>query len=238
MGDFVAKSRQVKGIAWIVLALLVGFEAGGCARVPFFTGVVHEDARVSVKLQQEVKGVRYTHPVKVTDADLAKILAMFSIREHKTLPLALLTEDEPPAQLFRKDERDNLAPHLAAALQKAGPQERVHFEIYAPAGPDPRFDRDVTAGWLAVRDAFLHLAIELFHKRIRVPAGGEDPYYLSGRYPSPLPSPESYDLYFEPVRFWVTDPQSGAPALDFRNFLKALETSSGNQPAPPSPQSR
>jgi hypothetical protein len=238
MGDCVAKSRPVKEIAAIVVGLLMGFEAGGCARVPFFTRVVHEDARVSVKLQQEVKGVPYAHPVKVTDADLTKILAMFSIRKHKSLPLALLTEDEPPAQLFRKDERDNLAPHLAAGLQKAGPQERVHFEIYAPAGPDPRFDRDVTAGWLAVREPFFYLTIELFHKRIRVPAGGEDPYYLSGTYPSPLPSPESYDLYFEPVRFWVTDPQSGSQALDFHNFLKALETSPEKQPAPASPQFR
>jgi hypothetical protein len=41
------------------------------------------------------------------------------------------------------------------------------------------------------------------------------------RYPAVPPEPGTYLLYFEPGRFWVTDPVSGEQAVELRAFLKS-----------------
>ena len=73
-----------------------------------------------------------------------------------------------------------MAPQLADALQKVGPEERVYFELFAP-GMNPQYRRDVTGGWVAVHDQLLHLTIDYFH--VQQPVRKSDPYDYN--YPTP-----------------------------------------------------
>jgi hypothetical protein len=207
----------------LILALIVATALGGCARLPYTTKVVHEDPRLAVKLQHEIKPVAYTHPVQLSPQALHAILKGFSLREQKSLPLRWFAEEVPPAPVFREDELRALTPQLAEALGKAGPEERVYFELYAP-GKNPADEREVTAGWAAAREPYFYLSMLYFH--VQQPTRTQDPYYPY--YTATRSSPRSYLLYFEPARYWLLDEQSGRRRVDFRSFLKSAEASGGN----------
>ena len=196
----------------IAVFVLVGL---GCARIPYTTTVVHEDQRVAVMLQREITPTGYSHPVQVSPQQVAAILRGFSLREQQRLPLRWFAEEAPPKKLFREDELQVLAPQLADALQKVGPEERVYFELFAP-GMNPRYRRDVTGGWVAVQGQLLHLTIDYFH--IQQPVTKSDPYDYN--YPTPWTPESTYLLYFEPGRFYVTEAKSNRRGVDFREFLK------------------
>lgn len=200
----------------VSLSLAAIWLMAGCARLPYTTAVVHEDGRVAVRLQQEIKPAAYAHPVQLTSGEMAAILDGFSLREKQRLPLRWFAEEVPPKKIFRDDEAQALAPHLAEALRKAGPSERVYFEVITP-GFNPRYRHDVTAGWVVVRESYMQLRIEYFH--VQIPVRKSDLYDYN--YPTPPPTPGSYLLYFEPGRFWVVDPASGDRTVDFRGFLKS-----------------
>ena len=202
--------------ATLTAYVLSGLFLGGCARLPYTTQVVHQDKRVVVTLQREIKPAGYTHPVQLHPEEVAAILAAFSFREKQRLPLRWFAEEAPPRQIFRSDEVQALAPFLVEALQKAGPEERVHFQVLAP-GMNPADARDVTGGWIAVRDPYFHLTLEHFHAQF--PVRTQEQWDL--RYPAIPPEAGTYLLYFEPGRFWVTDPVSGTRAVDFRGFVKS-----------------
>jgi hypothetical protein len=193
----------------------------GCARLPYTTTVVHEDQRVSVMLQREITPAGYTHPVQIAPQQVAAILRGFSLREPQRLPLRWFAEEIPPKQLFREDELQVLAPHLADALQKVGPEERVYFDLFAP-GMNPRHRRDVTGGWMAVHDHLLHLTIDYFH--VQQPVTKSDPYDHNNEYPTPWTPENTYLLYFEPGRFYLTDPKTDRRGVDFRAFLKTASS--------------
>jgi len=197
--------------AYALSGLLVG-----CARLPYTTQVVHQDQRGVVILQREVKPKGYTHPVQLQPEDVAAILLAFSFREKQRLPLRWFAEEKPPKPIFRSDEVRAVAPFLAEALQKAGPEERVHFQVLAP-GMSPANERDVTGGWIAVRDPYFHFTLEHFHAQFPVRTSEQ----YDNRLPALPPEAGTYLLYFEPGRFWVTDPASGTRAVDFRAFLKS-----------------
>ncbi|HZS11907.1 MAG TPA: hypothetical protein VFA38_06630, partial [Nitrospirales bacterium] len=108
-----------------------------------------------------------------------------------------------------------LAAPLADGLQKARPDERVHFELFAP-GMNPAAGRDVTAGWLAARDGHLVFVPEWVHTQ--VPTRKSDTYDYN--YPMPPPLPKDYLVYFEPGRFWTRDPR-GQYGVEYREFLKS-----------------
>jgi hypothetical protein len=199
------------GLAGAVLFWL----AQGCARLPYTTAVVHETERLLITLQREVEPAGYSHPAHVDESDIASVLRGFSIRREQKLPLPWYAEEEPPKNLFRQDEIAVLAPALSEALRRAGTDERVRFEVRAP-GLNPAVSRDVTAGWLAIRDPFLYLTIEHLHAQI--PKRKFDQYDYN--YPTPPPLPGSFLLYFEPGRFWTADP-TGRRGLDYRAFLKS-----------------
>jgi hypothetical protein len=198
----------------------------GCARVPYTTQVVHQDHRVVTSLQREIDSPGYLHPVQLTPPQVAAILRGFSIREKRRLPLRWFAEEAPPKPLFREDEILVLAPYLSEALEKAGPDERVHFEVIAP-GLNPRMRNDVVAGWAAVRDPYLYLVPEWFHAQ--VPTRKSDLYDYN--YPTPPPLPSDYLVYFEPGRFWVNDPK-GVRAIQFREFLKVAPSGAPRSPSP------
>lgn len=126
-----------------------------------------------------------------------------------------------PSPLFREDELQALAPHLAQGLQQVGPDERAHFEIRGP-GFNPEYGRDTTAGWVTVRDPYLYLTIEYFHTQL--PVRKSDNYDYN--YPLPPPTPKDYILYFEPGRFWGADDKQ-TRAVAYRQFLKSGEAGTG-----------
>ena len=202
----------------VAVLVLIGL---GCARIPYTTSVVHEDQRVSVMLQREITHAGYTHPVQITQQQVEVLLRGFSLREPQRLPLRWFAEEIPPKQLFREDELQVLAPHLADALQKVGPEERVYFDLFAP-GMNPRYQRDVTGGWVAVHDQLLHLTIDYFH--VQQPVTKSDPYDHNNEYPTPWTPPKTYLLYFEPGRFYVDDPKTDWRGVDFLKFLKTASS--------------
>ncbi|MGA6828461.1 hypothetical protein ACO9S2_12695 [Nitrospira sp. NS4] len=202
----------------LVMLSVGGIVLAGCARLPYTTKVVHEGPQVKVALQKEVKPAGYSHPAQLTAEEVTAILRGFSLREEQQLPLRWFAEEVPPKQLFREDELGHLAVHLVDGLRAAGPEERVHFALFAP-GMNPADSRSVTAGWIAIREANLYLGIEYFHTE--VPIRHIDNYYQ--HYPLLPPQPKTYLLLFEPGRFWITD-QAGTRGLEYRQFLKNVPT--------------
>jgi len=198
------------------IALIVVFVAAGCARLPYTTQIIQQDQRVVVTIQHEVDHKGYTHPLQLSAEEVKRILGGFSVREKKAVPLRWFAEDVPPRTVFREDELDALMRPVAAALEKAGPEERVYFTLLAP-GPNPNYDRDTTAGWLAYRNPYLHLDLDYFHTLL--PVRKIDQYDYN--FPLTNPTPTSYLLYFEPGRFWVVDPASGERAVHIPEWLKS-----------------
>ena len=203
--------------AFVILGL-----AAGCARLPYDTMAVEEQERLLVTLQQEVAPSGYAHPVQVTTADAAAILRGFSVRPQQALPLRWYAEDSPPRPLFREDEIGLLAPALSRALRLAGPDERVRFEVRAP-GLNPATSRDVTVGWVAVREPYWYFTVEQVHAQ--VPIRKSDQYDYN--FPTPPPLPGSFLLYFEPGRYWVTNRSGTTRGLDYRSFLKSVIVPTG-----------
>ena len=210
-----------KRIALFGACLILGL-AAGCARLPYDTMAVEEQERLLVTLQEEVAPAGYAHPVQVTAADAAAILRGFSVRPQRALPLRWYAEDNPPKPLFREDEISLLAPALSRALRLAGPDERVRFEVRAP-GLNPATSRDVTVGWVAVREPYWYVTVEQVHAQ--TPLRKSDQYDYN--FPTPPPLPGSFLLYFEPGRYWVTDRSGTARGLDYRAFLKSAIVPTG-----------
>jgi len=211
-----------KKIDWgrngVIRAVLAGWLLSlvGCARLPYTIQTVHEDQRAVVTLQREVKAAGYSHPVQISAQDLAAILSSFSFREKQKLPLRWFAEEAPPKRIFRQDELEALAPFLAEALRKAGAEERVYFTLLAP-GMNPALERDTTDGWIAVRGPYFHLMLEHYHAQFSIRK--EEMWDL--RYPAIPPEPGTFLLYFEPNRFWSTDPAVDERGVLYRDFLKS-----------------
>ncbi len=206
---------------WTVSGVLIGvffaaFISGGCARLPYTTQVVHQDRRVMVALQREPRPVPYSHPLEIRADELSAVLAGYSFREKQRLPLRWYAEEMPPKEIFRSDELQAVVPFLVDALQKAGPDERIYFQVLAP-GKNPAYERDTTAGWIAVRERYFHLDLEHYHAQF--PVRKEEQWDL--RYPALPPEPGTYLLYFEPGRFWGPDPVTGQQSVQLREFLKS-----------------
>ena len=146
----------------LISVLLMGMMSGGCARLPYTTTVIHEDRRVVVSLQRDPDAAPYTHPVHLQADELAAVLNGFSFREKQRVPLRWFAEEVPPKKIFRSDEMQAVVPFLIEGLEKAGPDERVYFKVLAP-GMNPAAERDTTAGWIAVREPYLHLVLEHYH---------------------------------------------------------------------------
>lgn len=207
-----------------MLCVAVAGLSASCARLPYTTKVVHEDARVVIALQQEVEPSAYSHPAQLKPAELTEILQGVSFRPKQRMPLRWFAEENPPRPVFRQDELEVLVGRLSEGLRAAGPGARVHFELRAP-GLNPSVRRDVVGGWMAIREPYLYLTLEYVH--VQIPTRKSDLYDYN--YPTPPPPPAEYLLYFEPGRFWSADAQ-GVPALDYRAFLKMPKV--GTSPGP------
>jgi hypothetical protein len=215
-GEGRERNVQRTGFSALVVSLVMGLFMAGCARQPYTVQTVHEEEQVVVTLQKEVEPRGYTHPVQLTAGEVASILKGFSVRQQQRLPLRWFAEEAPPKPLLRDDEVRVLAPYLSEALQKAGPNERAHFQVRTPLLTE--YDRDIVEGWVAMRDPYVYLTVEHFHTSI--PIRHSDLY--DRNYPTPPPPSRDYLLYFEPGRFWTTD-DKGNHAVEFRQFLKSGE---------------
>lgn len=202
------------GIWTVLLGGLLSLES--CARLPYTVQTIHQDSRVVVAIQREVKPAGYSHPVQLSPQDLAAILGSFSFRPQQRLPLRWFAEETPPKKIFRQDEIEALVPSLAEALQKVGPEERVHFQVLAP-GMNPAYERETTGGWIAVREPYFHLTLEHFHAQFSIRK--DEMWDL--RYPAVPPEAGTFLLYFEPNRFWITDPVVDERGVLYRDFLKS-----------------
>ena len=205
----------------VTVAALIAIGMVGCARMPYTTQTIYEGPRVVVTAQREIEPPSYTHPVQLTSSEVAALLKGFSLREQQRLPFRWFAEEAPPVPVFREDEIQLVAPYLVEALQRIGPDERAHFALLAP-GNNPRYRTDTLAGWMAVREPYLYFTVEYFHSQI--PVRKSDLYDYN--YPTPPQPPKDYILYFDPGRFWVTDPK-GVRAVEFRKFLKSGEAGPG-----------
>jgi hypothetical protein len=215
-GEVVIRRRKNMFRGKVVIAgVMIGLLMEGCARLPYTTTVVHDDQFVAVMLQREVDPAGYAHPVQMSSQQLSAILRGLSLREEQRLPLRWFAEETPPKKVFREDELQVLASRLVDALLKAGPDERVYFEVFAP-GFNPKYRRDVTGGWLAVREGLLHITMEYFHAQ--QPVRQSDVYDYN--YPTPWTPPKTYLLYFEPGRFFLTDPKTQTRGVDFKEFFR------------------
>ena len=202
----------------VVLCVLGGgLLSMACARLPYTTTVVHEDRRAVVTLQRDPDAASYTHPARLQADELIAVLNGFSFREKQRLPLRWFAEEVPPKKIFRSDELEAVVPFLIEGLAKAAPDERVYFKILGP-GMNPASEVDTTAGWIAVREPYLQLMLEHYHAQF--PMRKSEQWDL--RYPATPPLPKAYLLYFEPGRFWETEPVSGHQAVQLREFLKAV----------------
>lgn len=196
--------------------LVAGLMAVSCARLPYTTSIVHEDRWVIVSLQRDPDAKAFTHPVQLQADEISAVLNGFSFREKQRLPLRWFAEEVPPKKIFRSDELQALVPALVEGLGKASADERVYFQVIAP-GMNPAAERDTTAGWIAVREPYLHLVLEHYHAQF--PLRKSEQWDL--RYPATPPLPKTYMLYFEPGRFWETEPVGGRQAVQLREFLRS-----------------
>src|SRR6478672_7233993 len=88
----------------MVCLIVITSTAVGCARMPYTTKTVHEDSRVAVTVQREIRPAKYSHPVQLTADQVAAILRNFSLREEQRLPLRWFAEETPPKPVFREEE--------------------------------------------------------------------------------------------------------------------------------------
>ncbi|WP_146216046.1 hypothetical protein [Nitrospira lenta] len=199
------------GLQSTLLFLSLGLTFAGCARLPETTRVLHEDDRVAVRLETDLDAPlkAYTSPTELSQEHILTLLRGYSVRVESRAPVRLLVDDTPPRKLFREMELTALAPVLREALQTVGFRERVRFEVVSP-GRNPRYWRDVTGGWIKVRDHYLHLHIDYFHAE--QPIRKADAY--DRNYPSPWTPEKTYSVYFEPGRFYRIDPLLNDSAVD------------------------
>lgn len=187
-----------------------------CAELPETTKVIQEDDRISVSFETDPDAPPRTHTSQadIPIEQLTILLRGYSVRPLSRIPIQALADNKPPRKLFRETELDALVPPLRDALLKVGFRERVRFEVLSP-GRNPRYWRDVTGGWLKVRDHYLHLSVDYFH--VEQPVRKTDAY--DRNHPTPWTPEQTYSVYFEPERFYVTDPVLNESAVDLDMFI-------------------
>lgn len=206
------ETKPFVAFAVITLSLLGLFS---CARLPETTRVFHEDERVTVKMESDLDGTAETRttPTDLSPDELRKLLRGFSLRPKSAVPIKALLVDIPPRKFLRERELEALVPVLQEALQKVSSRERIAFEVTSP-GRNPRYWREVTGGWIKVRDQYFHLQVDYFHVEQPIrKTDAYDPYY-----PSPWTPEQDYSLYFEPEGLYVMDPLIDHWAVDLSRF--------------------
>ena len=146
----------VRTVAWSLGA--VGLSA--CAGL---TGerVIYDRQGVEVGIQSDPTisrsnpPARNSHPATLTSNELRLLMGSFQISGWSGTVLGLV-QNPQPVPLLRPDELDRLTDPLVAALQQAGPTERVSFSLQDKDRP---YSPDRITGILFIRGPYLHLVI-------------------------------------------------------------------------------
>lgn len=195
-----------------------------------------EDEEV-VKLVSVPKAA-YDHPVRLSSRDLSAILQAVRVKFKANWLQTLLTGQLEPIPLFDEAALVRVVPPLVAALEKAGPRERVLFYV-AQRRSNAR--RDVTSGVLFVESRLLHIVLANHQNRVDVIPGA---FTYDKEDPEVAVAPQRFTLMFDSPEFVVerkldlVDGVFGAapPRLivDYGLFLKMRDREAAV--AQPSPQ--
>jgi hypothetical protein len=144
-------------------------------------------------LVQAVSDVQagYDHPVRLSKQDLTNILKGIRVQFTTHWLQNLLTGPTQSVPLFDEPTLAKVVPVLAAAIGKAGAQERIVFYVAKRRGPDRR---DVTTGSLFVKDRLLTIVLVNYRNRVDVIPGL--PAY-DRTHPEMAVAPQRFTLVFD-----------------------------------------
>lgn len=166
----------------------------------------------------------YNHPVQLSEHDLKAILGKVRVEFKAHWLQKFFTGPLQPLPLFDEPTLVKMVPAMAAAIGKAGAQERIVFYVAKRRGPDRR---DVTTGSLFVKDQLLTIVLVNYQNRVDVIPGlpAYDRTYLETAV-----APQRFTLVFERPEYVVAKERSLAakafgadpPALrlDYVRFLQ------------------
>jgi hypothetical protein len=146
----------VRIATWCVLPLL--FSVVACQSRQFPTMTLYESPASCVRLEADprVRGdTGHSHPVSVTEDEMAAVLSGMMIEEPPRL-LSFLDKEPPRHPAFSEAEVQFFAPLLAVGLQQATPEEVVTFY---QTRQDTAIIREVTSGGVYVDGEQMHLVL-------------------------------------------------------------------------------
>jgi hypothetical protein len=167
----------------------------------------------------------YDHPVRLSEQDLTRILKKVQVQFTMHWLQRLLTGPIQPGPLFNKPTLAKVVPVLAAAIRKAGAQERIVFYVAKRRGNDRR---DVTTGFLFVKDRLLTIVLANYQNRVDIIPGLQA---YDQTHPEMAVAPQRFTLAFDSPEYvvaqdrdWVVQAFGADPPslrLDYTRFLQS-----------------
>lgn len=211
--------------AFVLAALHVSWLTG-CAWPHRVAGVIHEEARGVVYLE-EVSDLAFkaSQPVQIKQTTMDTVLGGIRVEQ----PVGSATRSKSPGErspaVFSKEQIQFLSPLLTAALSKAHPEHRVIFRSVDAGSSPPQ----VTAGALYAHESALYVTVTHF----RDPVAQGDASKASSRL-APSSSVARHVFYFLPDAAGgpADHLPPGAPDMPLLTTL-AVDVEKLAQPAPP-----
>ena len=227
--------------------LILSCLAIGCAG-PRTTIPVHEAPLGAVFLENvSDSSFQAAHPIKLSETTVADILRGIHTKEKSGLLLllgkALKSTNLNDIRTFSEDDIAFLAPHIAAALAQATPNQRVGFHIYSTPqlsqSPKVNQNRETTSGHLFADGLSLHFTLAQYR-------------YYPGKKPTasqkePRPLPDTDGLRDREVTFlpeaalrpdvydrssWMGKSEDRSLAIDYQLLARVLAAPPVAQSAP------
>jgi hypothetical protein len=151
----------------------MGLEASGCATQPVVTRTLYEDRSMWIRLEKNL----YAEPADPIDASngddrnitapaLATWLKGFRVLTDRGV-IGMTAGKEATTPAFVEQEILALTPHLAKALAKAKPDERVAYCFAADRNSEERY---ITTATLYVKKPYLYYKLDEYRTLVRVPS--------------------------------------------------------------------
>lgn len=170
----------------------------GCAIPHVPSRPVYEDPVNYVRLEQEDHFLpewpptHHSHPAIIGSETLRGIFQGLVIQEHRIWLQNWLQGEAPFMPAFQDEDIALLTVHVADALSKAQPNERVTFYLSLPQTSTKRV---VTSGGLYMKDDELHVILGNWQIVYGIPTYG---MIYDRRYPMRPTAPKGFDLFFQP----------------------------------------
>ncbi|HSN04354.1 MAG TPA: hypothetical protein VLS44_05180 [Nitrospira sp.] len=177
----------------VLLALLAG-----CAIPHVPSRTIYEDPVNYVRLEQEEHFLpewpptHHSHPAIIGPEKLRLIFQGLMIQERRIWLQNWLQGEAPFTPAFQDEDIALLSVHVADALSKAQPNERVTFYLSLP---QTSVKRVVTSGGLYMKDDELHMILGNWQIVYGIPTYG---MIYDRRYPMRPTAAKGFDLYFQP----------------------------------------